>query len=106
MEIRLDMIRSVANAISYLHTMNIVHRDLKSQNLLVDKDYRICVADLGISRVRSLRMTKGMGTPRYMAPELLEGKPYNEKADVYSFGILAWEILSQKLPYSEYSSPW
>lgn len=100
-EVKLKMARDIASSLAYMHEMDIIHRDMKAENLLVDSEMNICIADLGISRVRSNRMTKGMGTPRYMAPELLEGREYSEKADVYSFAILFWEILSEKLPFGE-----
>merc|ERR1712000_114123 len=85
------IVSSVAKAIAYIHDMNIIHRDMKAENLLVDENFNVCVADLGISCLRARRQSKGMGTPKYMAPELLEGKSYTEKVDVFSFGILCWE---------------
>jgi len=81
--------------------MNIIHRDLKAENLLVDEYFNVCVADLGISCLRARRQSKGMGTPKYMAPELLEGKSYTEKVDVFSFGILCWEILTKQIVYEQ-----
>ena len=106
LERRIKMILDLARGVHYLHDLNIIHRDLKSQNLFVGKDYGIVVGDLGISRVVANRMTKGMGTPRYMAPELLEGKSYSEKADVYAVGLLMYEIMSGMLPYAEIQNPW
>ena len=103
---KLEISHSIASALKYLHDMNIIHRDLKSQNLFLGKDLKICLADLGISRVRSVRMTKGMGTPRYMAPELLQGNSYSEKADVYSFGILLWELFHEVVPFIEIQHSW
>lgn len=81
--------------------MNIIHRDMKAENLLVDENFNVCVADLGISCLRARRQSKGMGTPKYMAPELLEGKSYTEKVDVFSFGILCWEILTKQIVYEQ-----
>ena len=100
-EARIQIIFSVAKALRYLHDMNIIHRDMKAENLLVDRNLNICIADMGISCIRSKRTSKAMGTPRYMAPELLEGKPYTEKVDVFSFGVLCWEILAARIPYDE-----
>ena len=105
-EVKLNMALMVAEGVAYLHDMNIIHRDLKSQNFLMNKRMRLVVADLGISRVREKHMTKCIGTPRYMSPELLEGKPYTDKADVYAFGLLLWELFMGRLPFNECTSPW
>ena len=91
----------IAEALAYLHGMNIIHRDMKADNLLIDSDLQVCVADLGISCLRAQRNSKAMGTPHYMAPELLEGRQYDEKVDVFSFAILLWEILTGIRPYEE-----
>ena len=107
LSVKLKIAHSIASSLEYLHEMNIIHRDMKTENLLLNTDFEICIADLGISCIRSQRMTKGMGTPRYMAPELLEGKPYGEKADVFSFSIIFWEIFAEQVPYqSEGLSAW
>jgi serine/threonine protein kinase len=95
-----------AQGLAYLHSMNVCHRDIKSQNLLLRNDFSACIADLGISRLVGPKMTKAMGTPRYMAPEVISGKPYDIKADVYSFAILFWETLSGKMPYGEITNGW
>lgn len=106
-ESRLKIVLDVAEAVRYLHAMNIIHRDLKAENLLVDQNLSISLADFGISCLRGKRTSKAMGTPRYMAPELLEGKPYDEKVDIFSFGILCWEILARSIPYdNEGFSAW
>ena len=100
-ENRLNIVIQIANAVRYLHDMNIIHRDLKAENILMDKNLSVSLADFGISCLRARRTSKAMGTPRYMAPELLEGKPYDEKADIFSFAILCWEILARSVPYED-----
>ncbi|KAH9075195.1 hypothetical protein Ae201684P_003879 [Aphanomyces euteiches] len=88
---------------SYLHNFEppILHRDLKSPNLLVDCDYSVKISDLGLSRVKAYvqTMTGSCGTMQWMAPEVLGNEKYTEKADVFSFGILMWECLTGKCPY-------
>ncbi|XP_004309028.1 PREDICTED: serine/threonine-protein kinase HT1-like [Fragaria vesca subsp. vesca] len=102
----LQLALDLAKGLSYLHSKNIVHRDVKTDNLLLDKNERVKIADFGVSRLEASilsEMTGHTGTLQYMAPEVLESKPYNKKCDVYSFGICLWEICSCQLPYSVYS---
>jgi serine/threonine protein kinase len=91
---------------SYLHQNNIIHRDLKAANLLMDENEVVKVADFGVARVKAQTgvMTAETGTYRWMAPEVIEHKPYDHKADVFSYGIVLWELLTGKLPY-EYMTP-
>ncbi|PUZ71781.1 hypothetical protein GQ55_2G342000 [Panicum hallii var. hallii] len=96
----------VSKGMSYLHQNNIIHRDLKTANLLMDENGTVKVADFGVARVKAQSgvMTAETGTYRWMAPEVIEHKPYDHKADVFSFGILLWELLTGKIPY-EYLTP-
>ncbi|XP_064949688.1 serine/threonine-protein kinase STY46 isoform X6 [Musa acuminata AAA Group] len=96
----------VSKGMNYLHQNNIIHRDLKAANLLMDENEVVKVADFGVARVKagSGVMTAETGTYRWMAPEVIEHKPYDHKADVFSFGIVMWELLTAKLPY-EYLTP-
>nr|CAD1830591.1 unnamed protein product [Ananas comosus var. bracteatus] len=96
----------ISKGMSYLHQNNIVHRDLKAANLLMDENEVVKVADFGVARVKSETgvMTAETGTYRWMAPEVIEHKPYDHKADVFSFGIVMWELLTGKIPY-EYLTP-
>ncbi|CDF38666.1 Serine/threonine protein kinase (fragment), partial [Chondrus crispus] len=87
----------------YLHDSKLLHRDLKSSNLMLDKDFNCKVGDFGLTRLSrgaaAAQMTGQCGTFQYMAVEVLTSKPYSEKADVFSFGILLWEMVARKLPY-------
>ncbi|CAL9104294.1 unnamed protein product [Musa textilis] len=96
----------VSKGMNYLHQNNIIHRDLKAANLLMDENEVVKVADFGVARVKveSGVMTAETGTYRWMAPEVIEHKPYDHKADVFSFAIVMWELLTAKLPY-EYLTP-
>ncbi|AES95226.1 putative dual-specificity kinase TKL-Pl-4 family [Medicago truncatula] len=92
----------VSKGMNYLHQNNIIHRDLKTANLLMDENELVKVADFGVARVQTQSgvMTAETGTYRWMAPEVIEHKPYDQKADVFSFGIALWELLTGELPYS------
>ncbi|KAL8158826.1 hypothetical protein V2J09_000363 [Rumex salicifolius] len=96
----------VSKGMNYLHQNNIIHRDLKAANLLMDENEVVKVCDFGVARVKvqSGVMTSETGTYRWMAPEVIEHKPYGHKADVFSFGIVMWELLTGKIPY-EYLTP-
>ncbi|KAE8959054.1 hypothetical protein PR002_g30665 [Phytophthora rubi] len=95
----------VAEALVYLHSLSVkvIHRALKSKNILVDSKYRAKLSDFGISRKRSVEetMTAGVGTIYWTAPEVLMGKKYTEKADIYSFGIVMSEMNMCAVPYSD-----
>ncbi|RYR37499.1 hypothetical protein Ahy_A09g042378 [Arachis hypogaea] len=93
----------LARGLSYLHSKKIVHRDVKTDNMLLDMNRNLKIADFGVARVEALNpseMTGETGTIGYMAPEVLVGKPYNRRCDVYSFGICLWEIYCCDMPYS------
>ncbi|KAE8715905.1 putative ROTUNDIFOLIA like 6 [Hibiscus syriacus] len=82
---------------NYLHQNNIIHRDLKTANLLMDENQVVKVTDFGVARVQAHSgvMTAETGTYRWMAPEVIEHKPYDHKADVFSFGRAHWELLTE-----------
>eukprot|EP00727_Mastigamoeba_balamuthi_P007139 m51a1_g3045 putative tkl protein kinase (970) ;mRNA; r:940001-943886 len=92
----------MASGMAYLHSLEMVHRDLKSANVLVTLDDRIKIADFGLSRaVSRLSMTPGVGTPKWEAPECFMLGQYTTAADVYSFAIVVWEMITAKEPYED-----
>ncbi|WCJ21582.1 Protein kinase superfamily protein [Euphorbia peplus] len=96
----------LARGLSYLHSEKIVHRDVKTENMLLDSNRTLKIADFGVARVEAQNprdMTGETGTLGYMAPEVLNGNPYNRKCDVYSFGICLWEIYCCDMPYPDLS---
>ncbi|XP_054817807.1 serine/threonine-protein kinase STY13-like [Prosopis cineraria] len=101
-DVAIQLALDLSRGLSYLHSKKIVHRDVKTENILLDANGTAKIADFGVARIEALNpceMTGGVGTPCYMAPEVLNGKPYNKKCDVYSFGICLWEIYCCDLPY-------
>ena len=106
-----------AHGLDFLHKNNIIHRDVKNDNLLIvslshHAPVTVKLTDFGTSRSDAMairvEMTKGVGTPAFMAPEILDTKPYSKSADVYSFGITMYELWTEKTPYSNsgFTKPW
>ena len=92
----------VACGLAFVHSKNMLHRDIKSLNILLDADDYPKICDFGLSRVIDVKeelMTGGIGTTQWMAPEIIDSKPYGKKADVYSYGILVWEMLTEDIPF-------
>ena len=92
------LIYESANGLSYLHSMGIVHSDIKTANVLLDADLHAKLSDFGIATRFGMEQTASVGTARYMAPEVIFG-PYNHSADVYSFGMFAWEVVHVAIPF-------
>jgi serine/threonine protein kinase len=119
---RLDLLRSAARGVAHLHAQQppIVHRDLKPSNMLVEQlktssasltsttmtsaapltTWNVKVADFGLARLKQDNATMtSCGTPCWTAPEVIRGWRYDERADVYSFGIVMWQVASRRRPY-------
>ncbi|HZQ35430.1 MAG TPA: DUF6529 family protein [Dehalococcoidia bacterium] len=96
----------IGDALEYAHRNGIVHRDLKPINLLITEEERLLLADFGLARVASESLDLGdtdggmiLGTPYYMAPEQALGEDVDQRADIYAFGILTYEVLAGRVPY-------
>ncbi|KAF0690145.1 Aste57867_18470 [Aphanomyces stellatus] len=91
----------IIDGLVYLHSLHLVHRDLKSRNILLDTTKPAKLADFGISKeVFDETMTLGIGTYRWMAPEMLGDKHYTNAVDVYSFGVVLSELETHNVPYA------
>lgn len=99
----LPILEQLLFAIRETHRAGIIHRDLKPQNIMIDQRLRLKIMDFGISLSPDFsRITQTgslMGTPHYMAPEIFEEKPVDQRADLYSFGVLMYTLFTGKLPF-------
>ena len=106
MERVLKYARALAEALAAAHAEGVIHRDLKPQNILVNKDDQIFVSDFGLAKSfeeGAQGMTKTgafLGTPRYMSPEQVEGKPADQRSDLYSYGLMLYEMAVGDVPFT------
>ncbi|KAL8460669.1 hypothetical protein ACS0TY_031475 [Phlomoides rotata] len=99
---RIKMLCDICRGLISIHRMNIVHRDLKSANCLVNKHWTIKICDFGLSRkliTRPMKDDCSAGTPEWMAPELIRNEPFTEKCDIFSLGVIMWELCTLKRPW-------
>ncbi|MFH4978122.1 hypothetical protein AB6A40_004831 [Gnathostoma spinigerum] len=97
--------RQCADAIAFMHKKRLVHRDLKPANLLLKNAYHLVkVCDFGtLTTVRSV-MSNNRGSASWMAPEVFSGSRYDSKCDVYSFGIILWEMITRRMPFEDFEA--
>jgi serine/threonine-protein kinase len=99
----LQTIATVADAMAYAHQQGVVHRDIKPANIMVTKDRLVKVMDFGIAKLSSSNKTQTsivLGTPTYMSPEQIAGKKVNGRSDIFSLGIVLFELLVGKPPFT------
>ena len=118
----LDWFTQICLALKHVHDRKIIHRDLKCQNIFVTKDniiklgeqiiyfFRLLffLGDFGIARILSRTCEKAktiVGTPYYLSPEIIENKPYSFKSDIWSLGVILYEVCSLKPPFNAQSIP-
>ena len=100
----LDMVAQVASGLAYAHEHEIVHRDIKPSNIMVIRDGHVKITDFGIARMASsaVRTQTGMvlGSPKYMSPEQVLGKVIDQRSDIFSLGVMLYEMLTGVAPFS------
>ncbi|NND45397.1 MAG: serine/threonine protein kinase, partial [Xanthomonadales bacterium] len=103
----LEIVSDIANGMTVAHHVGIVHRDLKPANVLINNDGLVKVVDFGVASAHSAgdtQLTKTgyvIGSPKYMAPEQILGKKVDQRADIYSLGVILYELLSGEPPYTK-----
>ncbi|KAF0729045.1 hypothetical protein Ae201684_013344 [Aphanomyces euteiches] len=103
---KVQHIYCVIEGLVYMHSLNIIHRDIKSRNILLDSTKGTKLADFGISKEDiQATMTVGVGTFRWMAPEVIQSQYYTTSSDIYSFGVLLSEFSTHQLPYQDMKNP-
>ncbi|MBI3222510.1 MAG: serine/threonine protein kinase, partial [Nitrosomonadales bacterium] len=99
----LDIVAQVASGLAYAHEHEIVHRDIKPSNIMVVRDGHVKITDFGIARMASsaVRTQTGMvlGSPKYMSPEQVMGKAIDQRSDIFSLGVMLYEMLTGQAPF-------
>ena len=104
----LDYFTQICLAIKHIHEKKIIHRDLKSGNIFLMKNGLVKLGDFGIAKRFQKTMDKAktfIGTPYYLSPEIINGKPYDSKSDIWSLGVLLYEMMTFKMPFNANSLP-
>src|SRR5205823_14531511 len=99
--IAIDYTRQILSAISFAHRNGVVHRDIKPHNIVVGRDGRLKVTDFGIARSGASQMTEAgplIGTAQYLSPEQARGADTDATSDIYSMGIVLYELLTGRVP--------
>ena len=92
----------ICRGLQYIHSKNIIHRDIKSQNIFLMKNGKLKIGDFGIAKALTNSKNNAstvIGTPYYFSPEIINGEPYNYKTDIWSLGVVLYEMCCLKLPF-------
>jgi len=100
----LNWMKQLASGLTYAHKRGVVHQDVKADNIFITNEGDLKIGDFGLARLLVGRVhynaqTKGMGTPAYMSPELCRGEPQDHRSDIYSLGVLFFEMATGQLPF-------
>ncbi|XP_053377246.1 serine/threonine-protein kinase Nek5-like isoform X2 [Mercenaria mercenaria] len=99
----INILEQICNGLKYLHDKNIAHRDVKTTNILLQKqngELVVKIGDFGVAKVMDMsRPTVGVGSPYFMSPEMISGKPYDQSTDIWSLGCCAYEMATTDVPY-------
>jgi serine/threonine-protein kinase len=102
----IDITVQICKALEYIHSKGVIHRDLKPENIMVDDDDQIKIIDFGIAgdsasrRITFTKLTDAMGTPDYISPEQVKGERGDGRSDVYAVGVMLYEMLTGKVPFT------
>jgi tetratricopeptide (TPR) repeat protein/tRNA A-37 threonylcarbamoyl transferase component Bud32 len=100
----ISITKQICEGLSEAHRLGVVHRDLKSNNIMIDKDGNVRIMDFGIARSLEAKGITGagvmIGTPEYMSPEQVEGKEVDQRSDIYSLGVILYEMLTGRVPFA------
>ena len=97
-----DIVAQIAEGLDYAHSKGVVHRDIKPANIIITADKQAKITDFGIARVDASNLTvegQLLGTPNYMAPEQIQGKEVDHRADIFSLGVMLYEMITGKKPF-------
>jgi serine/threonine protein kinase/tetratricopeptide (TPR) repeat protein len=99
----ISIAKQICEGLSEAHRLGVVHRDLKSNNIMIDKEGNVRIMDFGIARSLEAKGITGagvmIGTPEYMSPEQVEGKEVDQRSDIYSLGVILYEMVTGRLPF-------
>src|SRR5688572_2783105 len=97
-----DLVSQIAEALDYAHAHRVIHRDVKPANILITADNKVKITDFGIARLDTSNLTQEgqlLGTPNYMAPEQIQGKEIDHRADLFALGVVLYEMLTRHKPF-------